>query len=87
MVDFKQLRVAVLVDQDVESENLKAHAVIYVTWLARAIVMDQVGLNRNQSFDYHITHLSLEGLNIDAFARNSNKYAFQGPLVPGLSVS
>ena len=60
---------------------------IYVTWLARPIVMDQVRLNRNQSLDYHITHFSLEGLNIDAFERNFNKYAVQGPFVAGLSIS
>ena len=60
---------------------------IYVTWLARPIVMDQVRLNRNQSLDYHITHFSLEYLNIDAFARYSHEYAIQGPLVAGLSIS
>jgi len=86
MVDFKQLGVAILVDQDVKSKDLKAHAVVYVTWLARSIVMDQVWLNRNQSFDYYITHFSLERHNIDTFPSNINEYAIQGPLVTGLSI-
>ena len=87
MVDFKQAGVAILVDQDVKSKDFKAHAVVYVTWLARSIVMDQVGLNGNQSFDYHITHFPLEYLNIYTISSNSDEYAIQGPLVACLCIS
>ena len=87
MIYFKQPRLDISINEDIKAENLKAHAIVYIAWLARPIVMDQVGLNRNQSFDYYITHFRFEGLNIDAIARNSYEYAFQGPLVAGLSIS
>lgn len=81
MVDLKQPRIAIAVDQDVKAEDLEAHVVVDVTGLRCAVVMHQVGLNRDERLHNHVSHFGLQLLNIDALAAHFHEDAIEAALV------
>lgn len=71
MIDLQEVGCRLLivfpprVQNDVETEDFIAHGVEEVPWLRSTIMMNQVGLNRDQSLHDDVTNLLLQELNVE----------------------
>lgn len=87
VVDLQQPRLAELVDQNVEPEDLEAHIVVQIARLAGPVVVDQVRLDRDERLDHNISELSLQVLDVQAFFLKHCENAIQISLVDHRAVS
>ena len=65
LVDLEEPRLRISVDQHIKSEHLKAHVERAIVWLACPIVMEKVGLHRDQRLNNQVGDLKLEQIYID----------------------
>lgn len=59
LVDFDEGRLQFVIYHDVESQNLEAHAILNVVWLARTVQMVNVRLRQAERLDYDLIDLVL----------------------------
>jgi hypothetical protein len=64
VVDLQDPRLKVRVKHNVEAENLEAHWVLNVIWLAATIDVRQLWLHRTDGFDNSGTDISLDLLHV-----------------------
>lgn len=67
MVDLYQPWLQLVVQHDVESKNLKAHAVVDVIWLRCPVVVGHYGLRRAESLYNDPVYLLLDELNVRVY--------------------
>lgn len=70
-IHFKQVRLVMLVNQNVESKNLEAHTVIEALRLARPVQMIHLWLASNDGLDNHIFDFIHEFFSVTAFFRQN----------------
>ena len=59
LVDFDERRLQFVINHDVESQDLKAHAILNVVRLARTVQMVNVRLRQAERLDYDLIDLVL----------------------------
>mmetsp|Transcript_25336 Transcript_25336/g.41285 ORF Transcript_25336/g.41285 Transcript_25336/m.41285 type:complete len:340 (-) Transcript_25336:376-1395(-) len=64
MVHLQQPRLQLLIQHHVETQDLKAHAVVDIFWLATVVKVGQAWLHCNQCLDDQILNLQDEGVHI-----------------------
>jgi hypothetical protein len=60
VVDFQQIRLQLVVEQNVQAKNLKTHCIRVIIGLARVIGVGQRRLYRAKGFNDHIIDLLLD---------------------------
>jgi len=75
-----------VIQHDVESKHLEAHAVLVVVWLTAVVEVRQAGLDCDQSLAYQILDLKNQFVDIVPLLTQVVKHRFPAALVPILSV-
>ena len=81
LVNLKQERPALGVEDDVKAKDLKAHETFEVGRLARTIVVHQVVLDRDKRLDDHVFYFSHDLVGVKAVAFETLKYLGERTLV------
>ena len=81
LIHLQQVRLAFVVEDDVEAENLEAHQVFQVRRLARSVVVRQLLLDRDKSLDYYILRLSHDFIRVQSILLESFKNLLQSALM------
>ena len=72
MINLQKVRFAFFVEQDIESQELKAHLVgifdrVFLSGPTRPVIMEQIWLNRQQSFNDDVLDLPIDLLDVASF--------------------
>ena len=86
MVDFQQIWLALLVQEDIKAKYLKAHQIFDVCRLARPVAVRQLGLSRNQSLDNQILYFAHHFGDVVLLSAQPFEYFPERPLVPCIVV-
>lgn len=76
-VDLNQPRLYFVIDEDIDSQDFKAHGVFEIVWLQASKGMAKLRLGTNQSFHCNVVNLFPKGLGSDLWILFSVLYVFE----------
>ena len=81
MIDFEEVGLQVFVQDDVETQQFKAHRTFPISRLTRPVIMQQVWLNREHGLDNDVFDLEEEGVCVVALGPQAVHDGLEAPLV------